>query len=408
MIVQHNITSMNANRQLGIVGNNLAKSTEKLSSGYRINRAADDAAGLAISEKMRAQVRGLNRASDNAQDGISLIQTAEGAMDQQHAILQRTRELLVQASNSGVLDGTAENDFQKIQDEIDTLKSEYERINTDTEFNRKKLLDGSYKDQYLQLGANNAQGIDVTIKTTAWDPNLYLSKTTEATPAEKTAKGASKTATADGYIVEDDITYTYNKNIFTVASQYKTGKVTFSSTDATPAADNAKAIVGGEEKTAGEVAAAIKAVKDDPTAATDDQKKIANDFLAASGLTLTEANTALGDDGTNLVKKDNKTMAVTNIDGEAISGLLDNVDTMIKSVTTERSKLGAVQNRLEYTVKVDDNTSENLQSAESRIRDTDMADEMTRFSKESILQQAATSMLAQANQSNQGVLSLLQ
>ena len=408
MIVQHNITSMNANRQLGIVGNNLAKSTEKLSSGYRINRAADDAAGLAISEKMRAQVRGLNRASDNAQDGISLIQTAEGAMDQQHAILQRTRELLVQASNSGVLDGTAENDFQKIQDEIDTLKSEYERINTDTEFNRKKLLDGSYKDQYLQLGANNAQGIDVTIKTTAWDPNLYLSKTTEATPAEKTAKGASKTATADGYIVEDDITYTYNKNIFTVASQYKTGKVTFSSTDATPAADNAKAIVGGEEKTAGEVAAAIKAVKDDPTTATDDQKKLANDFLAASGLTLTEANTALGDDGTNLVKKDNKTMAVTNIDGEAISGLLDNVDTMIKSVTTERSKLGAVQNRLEYTVKVDDNTSENLQSAESRIRDTDMADEMTRFSKESILQQAATSMLAQANQSNQGVLSLLQ
>ena len=408
MIVQHNITSMNANRQLGIVGNNLAKSTEKLSSGYRINRAADDAAGLAISEKMRAQVRGLNRASDNAQDGISLIQTAEGAMDQQHAILQRTRELLVQASNSGVLDGKAENDFQKIQDEIDTLKSEYERINTDTEFNRKKLLDGSYKDQYLQLGANNAQGIDVTIKTTAWDPDLYLSKTTEATAAEKTAKGASKTATADGYIVEDDIRYTYNKNIFTVASQYKTGKVTFSSTDATPAKDNAKAIVGGEEKTAGEVAAAIKAVKDDADNATAAQKKLADDFLAASGLTLTEANTALGDDGATLVTNDNKTMAVTNIDGEAISGLLDNVDTMIKSVTTERSKLGAVQNRLEYTVKVDDNTSENLQSAESRIRDTDMADEMTRFSKESILQQAATSMLAQANQSNQGVLSLLQ
>ena len=412
MIVQHNITSMNANRQLGIVGNNLAKSTEKLSSGYRINRAADDAAGLAISEKMRAQVRGLNRASDNAQDGISLIQTAEGAMDQQHAILQRTRELLVQASNSGVLDGKAENDFQKIQDEIDTLKSEYERINTDTEFNRKKLLDGSYKDQYLQLGANNAQGIDVTIKTTAWDPDLYLSKTTEATAAEKTAKGASTTATADGYIVEDDIKYTYNKNIFTVASQYKTGKVTFSSTDAIPTKDNAKAIVGGEEKTAGDVAAAIKAVKDDAdhktTDATDAQKKLADDFLAASGLTLTEANTALGNDGATLVKDDNKTMAVTNIDGEAISGLLDNVDTMIKSVTTERSKLGAVQNRLEYTVKVDDNTSENLQSAESRIRDTDMADEMTRFSKESILQQAATSMLAQANQSNQGVLSLLQ
>lgn len=163
MIVQHNITSMNANRQLGIVGSNLAKSTEKLSSGYRINRAADDAAGLAISEKMRAQVRGLNRASDNAQDGISLIQTAEGAMDQQHAILQRTRELLVQASNTGVLDGAQENDFQKIQDEINTLKNEYTRIGTDTEFNKKKLLDGSYQNEHLQVGANKNQGISVSI-----------------------------------------------------------------------------------------------------------------------------------------------------------------------------------------------------------------------------------------------------
>ena len=271
MIVQHNITSMNANRQLGIVGNNLAKSTEKLSSGYRINRAADDAAGLAISEKMRAQVRGLNRASDNAQDGISLIQTAEGAMDQKHAILQRTRELMVQASNAGVLDGEQENDFQKIQDELNEIGKEFERINTDTEFNKKKLLDGTYKSQYFQVGANKEQGISVTIAKTAW-----------ANPT----------------------------------------------------------ITGG--------------------------------------------------------------------DGKGNSAVIDTIDTMIKGVTTERSKLGAVQNRLEYTVKVDDNTAENMQAAESRIRDTDMADEMTRFSKESILQQAATSMLAQANQANQGVLSLLQ
>ncbi len=357
MIVQHNITSMNANRQLGIVGNNLAKSTEKLSSGYRINRAADDAAGLAISEKMRAQVRGLNRASDNAQDGISLIQTAEGAMDQQHAILQRTRELLVQASNSGVLDGTAENDFQKIQDEIDTLKSEYERINTDTEFNRKKLLDGSYKDQYLQLGANNAQGIDVTIKTTAWDPDLYLSKTTEV--AKNTVGTASdKNAGTNGTVVEGTTQYEYNSKIFTVEESYVAAK------------GNKKEITAADKK----------------TVADDGLKNMKDDYAADA----------------------NKKTSVTDVDGEAISGLLDNVDSMIKSVTTERSKLGAVQNRLEYTVKVDDNTSENLQSAESRIRDTDMADEMTRFSKESILQQAATSMLAQANQSNQGVLSLLQ
>lgn len=277
MIVQHNITSMNTNRQLGIVGNNLAKSTEKLSSGYRINRAADDAAGLAISEKMRAQVRGLNRASDNAQDGISLIQTAEGAMDQQHAILQRARELVVQAGNTGVLDDgktsdSGEDDFQKIQDELNELQKEFTRINEQTEFNKKKLLDGTYTDQYLQVGANDDQGISVTINKTDW---------------------------------------------------------------------TAPTVTGG----------------------------------------------AAGSDST-LLK--------------------DNIDEAIKSVTTERSKLGAIQNRLEYTVKVDDNTAENMQAAESRIRDTDMADEMTRFSKESILQQAATSMLAQANQANQGVLSLLQ
>ena len=381
MIVQHNITSMNANRQLGIVGNNLAKSTEKLSSGYRINRAADDAAGLAISEKMRAQVRGLNRASDNAQDGISLIQTAEGAMDQQHAILQRTRELLVQASNSGVLDGKAENDFQKIQDEIDTLKSEYERINTDTEFNRKKLLDGSYKDQYLQLGANNAQGIDVTIKTTAWDPDLYLSKTTEV--AKGTA-GIASAAGTNGTVVEETTQYEYNSKIFTVEESYVASQ------------GNKKEITAADKKTV-----------------ADDGKTTYADSSAAVQALLTKYGYSADDAGLGNMKADynntaNKKTSVTDVDGEAISGLLDNVDTMIKSVTTGRSKLGAVQNRLEYTVKVDDNTSENLQSAESRIRDTDMADEMTRFSKESILQQAATSMLAQANQSNQGVLSLLQ
>ena len=268
MIVQHNITSMNANRQLGIVGTNLAKATEKLSSGYRINRAADDAAGLAISEKLRTQVRGLQRASDNAQDGISLIQTAEGAMDQKHAILQRTRELVVQAANSAVLD-SGTDDFQKIQDEIDKLKEEYNRINSQTEFNKKTLLDGSYEG-YLQIGANSGQGIDISISKTEW---------------------------------------------------------------------------------------------------TD--------------------------------------IDVTGGDGETISKLIDTVDDMIDEVSTVRSALGAIQNRLEYTVKVDDNSAENMQSAESRIRDTDMADEMTRFSKESILQQAATAMLAQANQANQGVLSLL-
>ena len=380
MIVQHNITSMNANRQLGIVGNNLSKSTEKLSSGYRINRAADDAAGLAISEKMRAQVRGLNRASDNAQDGISLIQTAEGAMDQKHAILQRTRELMVQASNSGVLDGTQENDFQKIQDEIDNLKNEYNRIDTDTEFNKKKLLDGSYKDQWLQVGANSSQGIKVTIKSTSWDDSLYMTKTDKA---EAGATGSASSDTADGVVVVKDADdnpetkYTYNKDVFTVE-----GSKTYN----------------GKTLTTAEFDAAVAKIK-----GTDADEKKAG--LKALGLA---ENTTIDQDLQDALDAVDEDFAVTKVDGKSISNLIDKVDTMIKNVTTERSKLGAVQNRLEYTVKVDDNTAENMQSAESRIRDTDMADEMTRFSKESILQQAATSMLAQANQSNQGVLSLLQ
>ena len=380
MIVQHNITSMNANRQLGIVGNNLAKSTEKLSSGYKINRAADDAAGLAISEKMRAQVRGLNRASDNAQDGISLIQTAEGAMDQKHAILQRTRELMVQASNSGVLDGTQENDFQKIQDEIDNLKNEYNRIDTDTEFNKKKLLDGSYKDQWLQVGANSSQGIKVTIKSTSWDDSLYMTKTDKA---EAGATGSASSDTADGVVVVKDADdnpetkYTYNKDVFTVE-----GSKTYN----------------GKTLTTAEFDAAVAKIK----GADADEKKAG---LKALGLA---ENTTIDQDLKDALDAVDEDFAVTKVDGKSISNLIDKVDTMIKNVTTERSKLGAVQNRLEYTVKVDDNTAENMQSAESRIRDTDMADEMTRFSKESILQQAATSMLAQANQANQGVLSLLQ
>ena len=383
MIVQHNITSMNANRQLGIVGNNLAKSTEKLSSGYKINRAADDAAGLAISEKMRAQVRGLNRASDNAQDGISLIQTAEGAMDQKHAILQRTRELMVQASNAGVLDGEQENDFQKIQDEIDNLKNEYNRIDTDTEFNKKKLLDGSYKDQWLQVGANSSQGIKVTIKSTSWDDTLYMTKT--ATDYKGTDNGTESTAGADGTIVATNkdtskTQYTYNKDVFTIEKSFK--------------AKNGDIIEAADVTTA-------KALKTADIDTNDAGKALLKKYGYsddAAGVKAIQADLA----------DDKAIFSVTKVDGEGISNLIDKVDTMIKDVTTERSKLGAVQNRLEYTVKVDDNTAENMQSAESRIRDTDMADEMTRFSKESILQQAATSMLAQANQSNQGVLSLLQ
>ena len=267
MIVQHNMASANTNRQLGITNTNLSRSTEKLSSGYRINRAGDDAAGLSISEKMRGQISGLERASDNSQDGISLVQTAEGAMNEQHAILQRARELAVQAAN----DTNVTADRNAIKEELTALHEEFTRIGAQTEFNKQKLLNGDFADKHLQVGANEDQSIAITISTTTMT----------------------------------DI----------------------------------------------------------------------SDQVASYG---------------------NATAAITSID--------DNITTL----STQRSKLGAIQNRLEYSIRNSDNTAENLQSAESRIRDIDMAEEMTKYAKDNILQQAAQSMLAQANQATQGVLSLLQ
>lgn len=272
MIIQHNMASANTNRQLGITTGNLAKSTEKLSSGYRINRAGDDAAGLTISEKMRGQIRGLDQASTNAQDGISLIQTAEGALNETQSILQRMRELTVQASN----DTNVEADRDAIAEELTALTEEVSRISKETQFNTMNLLTGSFTGKKLQVGANTSQSITFSI--------------------------ASMGASALGI-------------------QSIAGKVTSH------------------------------------------------------------------DDATNA---------------------LSILDSALKSVSSQRSKLGALQNRLEHTIANADNTSENLQAAESRIRDVDMAKEMVKYSKDSILQQAAQSMLAQANQSTQGVLSLLQ
>ena len=273
MVVQHNLTAMNANRQLGITTGQQAKSSEKLSSGYKINRAADDAAGLTISEKMRSQIRGLNKASDNAQDGISLIQTAEGALNEAHSILQRMNELATQAAN----DTNTSSDRTAIQKEINALTSELDRIASTTQFNTQNLLDGKFSGKNLQVGALEGQKISITITTMS-------------------AKGLSIIANTNN----DVSTFT----------------------------------------------------------------------------------------------KAGKAMTVFQ---HAIS-----------KVSTMRSALGALQNRLEHTVANLDNVSENTQTAESRIRDTDMAEEMVEYSKNNILAQAGQSMLAQANQSTQGVLSLLQ
>ena len=270
MVVQHNLSAMNANRQLGITTSAQAKSSEKLSSGYKINRAGDDAAGLTISEKMRSQVRGLNKASDNAQDGISAIQSAEGALNETHSILQRMNELATQAAN----DTNTTSDRKAIAKEMDALTSEIDRIATTTQFNTQNLLDGTFTGKNLQVGALSGQSIKISI--------------------------GSMKATDLGVSSHD------------VAS------------------------------------------------------------FAAAGTTMKAVQ-------------------------EAIS-----------KVSDQRSALGALQNRLEHTIANLDNVAENTQTAESRIRDTDMAEEMVNYSKNNILAQAGQSMLAQANQSTQGVLSLLQ
>jgi len=269
MVVQHNLTAMNTNRQLGITTNQQAKATEKLSSGYKVNRAADDAAGLTISEKMRSQIRGLGKASENAQTGISLVQTAEGALNEAHDILQRMNELATQAAN----DTNTTSDRGAIQKEVDALSKELSRIASTTQFNTQKLLSGSFSGKKLQVGALENQQISVTI--------------------------SAMNATSLGV------------NALSVTSFAKAGS------------------------------------------------------------------------------------AMTKIQAA------------ISKVSSQRSDLGAIQNRLEHTVKNLDTTKENTQAAESLIRDTDMASTMVEYSKNNILAQAGQSMLAQANQSNQGVLSLL-
>ncbi len=271
MVVQHNLQAANTNRQLGITTGAQAKSTEKLSSGYRINRAGDDAAGLAISEKMRSQVRGLDKASTNAQDGISAIQTAEGALNETHSILQRMNELATQAAN----DTNTSTDRSQIKLEMDQLVSEIDRIQSTTQFNTQNLLDGSFSGKNLQVGALSGQRIELKIS------NMSASKLGVAADKVKVSSFASA--------------------------------------------------------------------------------------------------------------------------GAAMKNIQDAID----KVSTQRASLGAVQNRLEHTIANLDTTSENTSAAESRIRDTDMAKEMVSYSKNNILAQAGQSMLAQANQSNQGVLSLL-
>lgn len=395
MVVQHNLTAMNANRQLGVTSGAQAKSAEKLSSGYKINRAGDDAAGLKISEKMRSQIRGLNKASDNAQDGISLIQTAEGALNESHSILQRMNELAVQGAN----DTNQSIDRDAINQELDALTEELNRISETTQFNKQNLLDGNFKDKNLQVGANAKQKIAISIDCMNADA-LGLGKETVKqggnTPKKVVYNGMSFT-----YDKNDDVATNKNNAIDAFKksiSQKIGGKSNFiAQYDDTTGSIYYKATIDGKEKRFADASMARKSYLEDQMAIVS--KAINDDFQKY--VKTSKASATAGGNGEirNKARVD---------DYEAANNTITYVQNAINTVSTQRSALGALQNRLEHTVANLDNVSENTQSAESRIRDTDMASEMVQYSKNNILAQAGQSMLAQANQSTQGVLSLLQ
>ena len=377
MVVQHNLTSMNSNRMLGLTTKAMAASTEKLSSGYKVNRAADDAAGLSISEKMRKQMRGLTQASLNAQDGISSVQTAEGALTEVHDMLQRMNELAVKAANGTM----SSSDKADVQNEIAALSTEIDRVATTTKFNETYLLNGNKGGKSisawngslsfsLQVGADNKQSNRITVNIFAITASAIGVGTVDANNLTKDGDYISNKELVENYHYgvddEGNIVNITGENIETTGSlQIVAGSIlplgaTFG---------------GGEEGAEG------------------------------SGVAKVEDNGEnTGTTGPGPVGGGYISVRTTSTARAAI----DNIGAAIKLVSARRSQLGAIQNRLEHTIKNLDNVVENTTAAESQIRDTDMASEMVNYSKNNILQQAGQSMLAQANQSNQGVLSLLQ
>ena len=418
MVVQHNLTAMNANRMLGVTTSAQAKSTEKLSSGYKINRAADDAAGLSISEKMRKQIRGLSQASSNAQDGISCVQTAEGALTEVHSMLQRMNELAVQAGNGTM----SEDDRQNIQDEIDQLTSEIDRVSETTKFNETYLLKGNgtetrqkevaatalTADQILERLEVDANG-NVAIKDgmemyseAANTTDQYGAQTKDKIVALTTVKqsyGVASTALyADAQgttaVKDEDLKNYFNEDGTVKQSLYKktTGaNATFKEIGAEQIA-NYVTVTAAKDKTTVE----YEAVKDLVLSFQVGADTTANNKISVSMQSMSAESIGV------------KGISVTGDDSTNADAAVDTIGEAIKKVSSQRSALGAVQNRLEHTIANLDNIVENTTAAESAIRDTDMAEEMVAYSKNSILTQAGQSMLAQANQSNQGVLSLLQ
>lgn len=388
MIINHNLPAMNAKRQLGINQFAGTKATEKLSSGLRINRAGDDAAGLAISEKMRGQIRGLNQASRNAQDSISLIQTAEGALNETHSILQRMRELAVQSAN----DTNTDADRNEIQKEINQLVDEIDRIANTTEFNTKKLLDGS------------REGFR--------EKSLATLDVQRNTHAEVTVEAADKDAFSSGATVDQVVTITRISGDDSAATSFKFVSSTGESGTVDPAADLSingatdLKITDLAKMNVGESLTISIRAYDSGNA---DSGAVNNSLFMQIGAN-TGQNMLIGINdmraqALNVRGDDGKAIDVTSSLGA--SQAITTINNAIETVSAQRSNLGAFQNRLEHTIANLDNSAENLQAAESRIRDVDMAKEMMEFTRANILSQASQSMLAQANQAPQAVLQLL-
>ena len=460
MVVQHNMQAMNANRMLNITTSSQSKATEKLSSGYKINRAADDAAGLSISEKMRKQIKGLDQASTNAQDGISAVQTAEGALTEVHSMLQRMNELTVQASN-----GTnSESDREAIQNEISQLTTEIDRVAETTKFNETYLLKGNGKVSTVKIHAQDAgltgtltgigtgtatfkmaalkNGESISIGSKGYRIGTTVTAIKAQVPGTTNSivtingteyKIATKTSAADYQYKQDDL-----KSIIKDGDKVIIGTQTYiAMVDANNdgVGDNDGSVISANQ--------AYKLIKEELRKASSigaDPGKEAKVGAVPTGeytqthtqvsFTITEGSVKTTQglqmglhvgadaDGTNKITFTIDTLTSAGL-GIQNLGIVDNtgakatyaIDAIadaLQKVSAQRSALGAVQNRLEHTINNLDNVVENTTSAESQIRDTDMAEEMVEYSKNNILAQAGQSMLAQANQATQGVMSLLQ
>ena len=485
MIINHNLGAMNANRNMGINASNASKSMEKLSSGLRINKAGDDAAGLAISEKMRGQIRGLDQASSNAQDAISLIGTGEGALNETQSILQRMRELAVQSSS----DTNIGTDRKQIQGEVDELAKEISRISNDTEFNQKNLLGGNLADTY-QVGANADQNINLTVKAmdaqslgvasnaflatvdgaavdvkgvtidkankgtnvktgtltlsaddiaakTTWSAtdlgfdagilsstansskyNDYKIITTKGgTSTTATMDAAAKTITIDIMTTGADSKLNIDAallaggmsdlSISAAVGTLTTPKSDVVASNAGLADDEVKLTIGSEDLIVKETATSATFVSAENKGLTVKLDGSSSGLTVATITIADTASTAATFDADGVMTKATTQAGIDVSTQDSANAAIETINNAIETVSTERSKLGAYTNRLEHTIANLGTSSENLTSAESRIRDVDMAKEMSTFSKNNILNQAAQAMLAQANQQPQQVLALL-